>query len=295
MANDEEPSSRRHPAYKRHPATGWMLPKDDFPFSALEDAMSYNPSDTDIFVMTYPKCGTTWVQYMLYLLLHDLEPFRTGRKLGDFVPFIEKCGTDNLPDAAPRAIKTHMSFDIFPWSAKPRYICVARNPKDCCVSLYHHVRGFARYYHYEDGEFDDFFEDFVEGQVDCGDYFDHLLSLWNHRDRPNVLFITYEDLSEDTPSVARRIVEHVRPLLPDSWHPDITTLVSRSSFSAMRAEDPSKWSSSRPEGMPAFIRRGVVGDWKNYFTAEQSRRMDEKFEKRLSGTGAENLWSDLSF
>lgn len=33
-----------------------------------------------------------------------------------------------------------------------------------------------------------------------------------------------------------------------------------------------------------FVHTGVVGDWKNNFTAEQSKEMDETFKARLAGT-----------
>lgn len=39
---------------------------------------------------------------------------------------------------------------------------------------------------------------FEQGKVDFGDYFDHLLSWYAHRNNPNVLFVTYEELKKDT-------------------------------------------------------------------------------------------------
>lgn len=34
-----------------------------------------------------------------------------------------------------------------------------------------------------------------------------------------------------------------------------------------------------------FIRKGKVGDWKNYMSEDLSRRFDEWTEKNLAGTG----------
>ncbi|KAG0417305.1 hypothetical protein HPB47_005705 [Ixodes persulcatus] len=39
---------------------------------------------------------------------------------------------------------------------------------------------------------------FVEGKVAFGDYFDNLLSWYEHRHNTNVSFLTYEDLKKDT-------------------------------------------------------------------------------------------------
>lgn len=38
-------------------------------------------------------------------------------------------------------------------------------------------------------------------------------------------------------------------------------------------------------GKSTFLRKGEVGDWKNYLTAEQSAQLDAIFEERLQGTG----------
>jgi hypothetical protein len=44
--------------------------------------------------------------------------------------------------------------------------------------------------------------------------------------------------------------------------------------------------------MPAFVRRGVVGDWINHFSAAQAARLLEKFDRRLGGLSLEALWPE---
>ena len=41
------------------------------------------------------------------------------------------------------------------------------------------------------------------------------------------------------------------------------------------------------EDGPKLLRKGVVGDWKNYFTPEQSERFDKELLAKLDGTGLE--------
>lgn len=41
-----------------------------------------------------------------------------------------------------------------------------------------------------------------------------------------------------------------------------------------------------------FVRKGITGDWKNYFNEDQSKRMDQKFAERTKGTDLPNLWKN---
>ncbi|KAG8158366.1 hypothetical protein JTE90_022058, partial [Oedothorax gibbosus] len=75
----------------------------------------------------------------------------------------------------PCILKTHLPFGRAPWSDKgPKYICVSRNPKDCCVSFFYHYKLLYSL------DFDHFFEMFIEGRVNFGDYFDHL-KIWEEQ------------------------------------------------------------------------------------------------------------------
>ncbi|CAF1293784.1 unnamed protein product [Rotaria sordida] len=44
-------------------------------------------------------------------------------------------------------------------------------------------------------------------------------------------------------------------------------------------KDTHRWNFERPKDMPPFIRKGEIGDWRNYFNEEQSKLIDTKVEK----------------
>ena len=37
--------------------------------------------------------------------------------------------------------------------------------------------------------------------------------------------------------------------------------------------------------MNPFLRKGIVGDWKNHFTSEQSAMFDAVYQEKMRGTG----------
>jgi hypothetical protein len=265
-----------------------------FPPDGFESGLGYEPQQGDIFVCSYPKCGTTWLQYIVFLLVRG-RPLAAGESLAAVFPHLEEVGREPLPGLEqPRLIKTHLPRALTPFSTKARYILIARNPFDCCVSFYHHTRGFPQHYDFVDGSFADFFACFLAGEVDFGDYFEHLLSWQPSLQQPNVLFVTYESLKADTPGSIRRLASFLGAPSADGVVSDATidAIVAESSLSRMR-RDQQRWSSHRPDDMPAFVRKGIVGDWRSTFTPEQARALLAQFDARLGGTGLEDLWPDI--
>ena len=65
------------------------------------------------------------------------------------------------------------------------------------VSFYYHTIGFKSY-QYADGKFDDFFEIFLSGKCDSGDYFKYV-SEWYQESKTNrnVHMMLYEDMKND--------------------------------------------------------------------------------------------------
>jgi len=277
------------PSYVHH--EGFRMPMG-FPLEAFSSALAYRAAPDDIFISTYPKCGTTWVQNIVYLISHDGVPLPGEKTMTLEIPHLEEVGAATIQALQrPRCIKTHLPFSMTPHHEEARYIYVARNPFDCAVSFYHHTRGFTRHYNFAEGTFDDFFECFVAGEVDFGDYFDNLMSWYAHRDDSNVLFLTYEAMKSDTRAAVTSIGEFLGAASVDD-ETVMADILRYSSFESM-SENQDRWSSRRPEGMPAFIRKGIVGDWMNHFSPQQTRRLLEKFLTVAGGTNIESLWPEI--
>ena len=242
------------------------------------------PHADDIFIVTYPRSGTTWLQMILYQLTTD------GNM--DFVhiatvcPWFERSLKDSTAYdtlAAPRVFKSHLSYRQIP-KGPCKYIYVARDGKDVAVSYYHFYTthmGFK-------GSFDEFFERFLKGEVEYGSWFRHVRGWWEHRDDPDVLFLHYEELNADLPGSVRKIVAFCGlSIAPERW----ARLLERCSFAFMKQHesrfDPlTAMLHERGFQANAFLRKGESGAWRETLSPRQARRFDKTFTKRL-GDGLE--------
>lgn len=284
-------NERKRPRYVDH--GGFLMPMG-FPVAGFESGLGYRAAPGDIFVATYPKCGTTWMQYIVWLLVRG-RSLGADDRLTELFPHLEEVGADTIGTLPqPRLIKTHLSASLVPWNTDAKYVWVVRNPFDCAVSFFHHTRGFVHHYDFADGTFDDFFECFIEGRVDFGDYFDHLLSWYARKDEANVLFVTYEAMHADARSVIVDVATFLGGTALETAEDAarVDWIAAETSFGSMR-RDQRRWSSERPPGMPDFVRKGGIGDWRSCFSPEQAARLAEAFERRTAGTGAAALWPEI--
>ena len=283
---------KHKPTYTIH--QGLRIPMG-FPIDCFESALGYQAQAGDNFIVTYPKCGTTWTQHIVWMLQHDGQPFPVGKDINREVPHLEEVGREFITALpTPRFIKTHLSHALTPYHPEAKYIYVARNPFDCVVSFYYHTQGFVKHYDFAEGTFTDFFECFIDGNVDFGDYFEHLVPWYTGKDQANILFLTYEEMIANTRSavieIAKFLGAHYLSRLQRS---DIlNNILHHTSFEQMSQEQ-SRWSSNRPDSAAPFIRQGKVGDWQNHFSQEQAMRLLDKFRVYSAETNIEQLWPGL--
>jgi hypothetical protein len=110
---------------------------------AFEQASKYRPRPEDVFVVTQMRCGTTWMQQIVYQVVTRGrgDAGGDGGHLYAISPWIDGANSVSMKDAPlvgerpTRIIKSHLPTALCPYSADARYIYVTRHPVSCFASI----------------------------------------------------------------------------------------------------------------------------------------------------------------
>ena len=109
----------------------------------------FEPREDDIVIATFAKCGTTWTQRIVDLLVFQTPEVRP---FGVISPWLDSTLFDSVDDNLARLkaqthrryIKSHLPFDALPVWDTVKYIHVGRDGRDARLSWQNHERGFRR-------------------------------------------------------------------------------------------------------------------------------------------------------
>ncbi|KAI5632724.1 sulfotransferase domain-containing protein [Phthorimaea operculella] len=273
----------------------------------------------DIFVITFPRSGTTWTQELVWMLANDLDYAKSAAiPLGQRYPFIEQpvffhpvlierfkadnkdneelhkvlqrlesINIDRLDQMpSPRFVKTHLPMTLLPPTLldTAKVVYVARDPRDAAVSFYHHNRLIKS--HGYIGDFKTYWNFFIKDLIIYTPYFESLKEAWNCRHHPNMLFLFYEELKKDLPAAVRKVSKFLNKEYTEEQiaglcdHLSIDSFKKNKSVNAEAKKDLGLFA----EGEQAFIRKGIVGGWRDYFDEEMMQQADTWMQQNLRDT-----------
>ena len=267
-----------------------------------EELKNFRLEPDEIFIVAFPKSGTTWMQQIVKLL-------RNGGRKDDVlvdrsIPWLEMLDTDSTfaqsllgytPDMAnssdilsPRVFKSHFPYELvpggLPHETPAKYIYVMRNPKDVLVSSWHHSKNI---HNMEESSWDKFVTAFLSMETMFGGWFDHVLGWWKHKDAPNILLIKYEDMKFNPHTSIRTIAEFIG--IECVTEELVRDVVQNSSFTSMKEDTTCNYSWHKfghdKSRSNEFIRKGEVGNWRQYFSDDLNKRFDEMLTKKLGNSG----------
>lgn len=220
---------------------GMAAPKGSCTPRSLASASRYTPAAEDVFVVTQMRCGTTWMQQIIYEILTrgGADLAAAGRTLCEFSPWLESVNGVSLaaaprlgPPPSRRMIKTHLPVHRCPCSPQARYIYVLRHPVSCfasCASFLNmNLREFAPC-------LDDIAAWFCSPQsMWWGTWPAHVRGWWQRsRDFDNVLFVGYEAMKGDLRSEALRVAGFLGT--PPLASHEVDLVLEHSSYSWMQS------------------------------------------------------------
>ncbi|KAF0288786.1 Sulfotransferase family cytosolic 1B member 1 [Amphibalanus amphitrite] len=275
----------------------------------MENLYNYPLDPRDVWVVTPPKCGTTWSQEMIWLIANDLDyegaktPLMPDRwnfiEIGAILdqdgyakmapagapPMdVKKFGGDpNRP--SPRFVKSHLPMSL----NNPRLldtckvVYVARNPKDACVSYYHHNRLLRGHGYFGDLEL--FVEHFMNETIVETPFIEHMIEAWNLRHHPNMCFLFFEDMKKDLRAQLRKVAAFLGKSYSEEQIDKLASHLHIDNFKKnpyVNMEKSTHGMVNKDQG--SFIRKGKTGDWKNHFTPEMTEKFDKWMAQKMKGT-----------
>ncbi len=263
----------------------------------------------DVIITTPSKCGTTWMQTIVGMLLRDridLPPIGTISPWLDMQVRTEE-EVFGLLDAQTgrRFIKTHTPLDGLPFHPSVTYIAVIRHPLDVALSDRDHMANMRRDKAIElreaaVGAFEppvgreeppedlaDFLRWFIDndrqptgsGPYGLGDFCQQVRTYWDARAQPNVHLFHYADMWDDLDSEMRRVAAALKVEVDESRWPALTDAATLSSMRARASQAAPDvhlglWQS--PEG---FFRSGGTRDWAALLTPQEIEHFDQRLQE----------------
>jgi aryl sulfotransferase len=271
----------------------------------------YEPRAGDVIVATYPKCGTTWTQRIVALLIHQSP---APRDIMGEAPWLDATIFTSAGEMLAalnaqtqrRSVKTHLPLDAFPVFEGVKVIHTVRDGRDACVSMHNHQLGMrpefmmqaamsappellakgprpptpedprAWYLNWMDEA-----ERGAAGDHEDLPFCEFELTYWKRRKEPWLLFVHYNDLKADLPGEMRRISDFLGIETP----PDrLTELAAAATFEAMKRDGDAllpKLREAFDKGSERFLNKGTNGRWRDFLTDADLARYDALVRGKL--------------
>jgi hypothetical protein len=248
--------------------------------SFLRGRLEFRPREDDIYVVSYPRSGTTWMQLLLHRLAGRDE--REFTHISQVSPWFERSlaiGTMRAADfegfPSPRILKSHLPYG---WLPRPgRYVYVWRDGRDVAVSYYHFYRSHLGCR----DDFATFFQRFLRGDLQYRSWFDHVSGWMANAKAPEVLVVRYEDLHQDSAAVMRRVAAHAGLAVSEQR---LAQVLAETSFDVMKGQE-AKFDHAtallleRGGAAGAFIRRGQTGEGATVLDSDQCTAFAQRLSK----------------
>jgi len=160
---------------------------------AVKAQLTHRAKPDDVYISTYSKSGTTWMQQIVHQLRSDCST--DFEEISCVVPWLESAIDMGIDPHAEqpyrfRAFKSHLLYKDLPKGG--RYITVFRCPEKVLSSFFRFFEGWW----FEKGSIsiDEFASVlYIKGSA-AGRHWDHLIDWWQKIESEDTLILCYEDM-----------------------------------------------------------------------------------------------------
>ncbi len=225
-----------------------------------------NPRDSDIYLISYPKSGNTWMRYLLaYAAWPELEDIDLV-EMASYIPSFQlEHDTAMLTDPESpcnkikhRIIKEHSAYEQVNQEHVRRAIYLVRDGRDAIVSYWH----FCNQRDKTSLTLSEFIEISATPGHSFGAWKQHVLG-WTQAKLDARLIIRYEDLLDNPGLWLQKALDFAKIEASQS---DLEQAVKRASFDSMQKLEKTKgFNLGQLKGVE-FVREGKRGAWKDIFS-----------------------------
>jgi hypothetical protein len=274
--------------------------------SARWERFAFRPDD--VIISTPAKCGTTWMQAIVGMLL--LDRVDLGAPISTISPWLDMLiHTDDdvfrLLEAQThrRFIKTHTPLDGVPRHPSVSYIAVIRHPLDVALSDLDH-RANQRTEHMiamriaasgpvdpdvagpdeEPDEPADYLRWFIDndlqltgsGPYSLAEYCHQIQTYWNARQEPNVHLFHYVDMWTDLDGEMRRVASLLGAPVDEERWPTFVEAAGLASMRSRAADTAPNAHTGIWDSPERFFRAGGTRDWASLLSDDDIVHFDTR-------------------
>lgn len=255
---------------------------------SFKSAADYEPRPEDVFISTQMKCGTTWMQQVVYeVLCKGKGDFSDNghRHMYAVSPWIESVDSVSMKDTPligekkKRIIKTHMPTKLSRYSPAAKYIYVTRNPVSCFGSI-------VDYFQLMSGPLAPpvpaILDWYLSDQMWWLSWPEHVAGWWEWAEKkPNVLFFHFEEMKKNLDPVVRKTAEFLGVGMTEE---EIKKVAEKSSFEYMKEnEDYFEMSPPNIFSVSGTYFKSGQAERKVNISEEEKKRILRFCKERLAG------------
>jgi hypothetical protein len=223
----------------------------------------------DVFLVAYPRSGTTWISFVAAELLFQRAP-KNLTEIGLLVPDVHELPEKSaVPLASQYLIKSHCPLNAVhgfpPYGDYRRVVYLIRDPRDVMLSHYRYIRSLSTY----SGGLEEFAMDWAAGRIWPSSWQEHVNSWLAPRLHPapfELTVVRYEDFVAD-PIGQTEIL--AKALGIEVTRTRIEEIVANTSADSMRRRETKDGIENDPEFN--FIGPAKAGNWKRLQTQDDGR------------------------